>query len=426
MFFGFSVRFYFLSVMPALELFRLFSREVRIGSLVVGNKHPVRVMGVINLSPESFYSGSVATNEEELKQLVSQLEEEGADIIDIGGASTAPAEIYGTIKTSPEKELERVNWALGILDNETKLPISVDTTSSVVAQAALDLGASLVNDISGLQSDPRMIQVVSESAIPLVLMARCDNGCNSLTNSLDSIRRSLQAAQDGGVDRDKIILDPGIGFGKPADMDFALLRNLRKFTLLGQPLLVGVSRKAFIGALLEQPSADDRLIGTVAATSIAAAHGANIVRAHDVKEARMAIAVGETLRKRDRYAENNVALLNTYNERDAEIVINQIGTGSVIRRPLSRKAVTLNFLLSDVNASGALIIKQEMLALGGDAAYHHDTIDFGMKQTDVLVMGTPLQIRRFIRKLGQMKIFGLEDISKGMMRIMDEREKNLE
>jgi dihydropteroate synthase len=383
-------------------------------------------MGVINLSPESFYSGSVATSEEELRREVTRLEEEGADIIDIGGASTAPAEIYYTSKISLEKELERINWALDILSNETKLPISIDTTSSVVAKAALSRGASLVNDISGLQDDAEMVRVVSENGIPMVLMARCDGGCRSYLDSLDVIQETLQKAQDGGIRRDKIILDPGIGFGKPTDVDFALLRELRKFTLLDQPLLVGVSRKAFIGALLKQSDPADRLIGTIAATSLAVANGANIVRAHDVKETKMAIAVGERLQQTDRYAKDNVALLNIYDERDAEIVINQIGTGVKIRRPLSRKAATLNFLLRNVSTPGALIIKQEMLAVGGDAAYHHDVIDFGIKQTDVLIMGTSLQIGQLIKKLRQMKIFGLGGISKAMMKIMETREKDLE
>jgi len=422
---GLSVRFYFLSSMPEMELSKLLPQEVRVGNLTIGIRHPVRIMGVINLSPESFYSESVVDSEEKLVQTISQMKRNGVDLIDIGGVSTAPAEIYGTSKISPEKELERVVWAMKILRSKTKIPISIDTTSSVVAEAALDLGASIVNDISGLQDDSKMVEVAAERDSALVLMARCKDGCKSVKQSLEAIRESFKRAQDGGLGLGKIILDPGIGFGKPVNVDFDLLRGLHRFMLFGQPLLVGVSRKAFIGSLLDQPSPEDRLIGTIAATSLAVANGANIIRAHDVREAKMASAIGEALRSTSQYSDENAVLLDIHDEKDAEFVIERVGTGPSIRRALSRKAVMVNLLLMRVKTPGALIIKQEMLALGGDAAYHYDTIDFGTDETNILVMGTPLQVDLLAKKIGKMKSFGLQSISNTIVKLMNEREQKL-
>jgi dihydropteroate synthase len=265
---------------------------VKIGGLQIGPKHPVRVMGVINLSPESFYKGSIAENSNEFQMMLERVVSEGADLIDIGGASTAPKNVYGTSDVPRDEEIKRVSLALGSVAN-VKRPISIDTTSSAVAEVALDLGASLVNDISGLQADPRMVKLVSDREVPVILMANCGTPCGSVQESLNSLRISLTLAKDHGIRAERIILDPGIGFGKTHDVDFAILRNLDQFTKLGHPLLVGVSRKAFIGHLLEQSDPDNRLIGSIAATSIAVMNGANMIRAHDVKEAIIAARIGK-------------------------------------------------------------------------------------------------------------------------------------
>lgn len=272
---------------------------VNIGGLQIGPNHPVRIMGVINLSPESFYKGAIAKNSNEFRMMLERVVTEGADLIDIGAASTAPKRVYGTSDIPREEEINRVSLALGSVDN-MKRPISIDTTSSAVAEVALDLGASLVNDISGLQADPKMGKLVADREVPVILMANCNTPCRSVQESLNSLRISLTIAKDHGISTERIILDPGIGFGKPPEVDFAILRNLDQFTTLNHPLLVGVSRKAFIGHLLGQSDPDDRLIGSTAATSIAVMNGANIIRAHDVKEARIAARIGkETYEQQD-------------------------------------------------------------------------------------------------------------------------------
>ena len=270
---------------------------VDVEGLLIVPDHPVRIMGVINLSPESFYKGSIAETVEEFRIQFSKAVTEGADIIDIGGASTAPTNIYGTSRVSIDEEIKRISAALQSLD-ETKTPISIDTTSSKVAEVALDLGASMVNDVSGLQADPRMAKLVAERQVAVILMANCSPPCGSIQKSLDSLRTSLMIAKDSGIDSKKIILDPGIGFGKPPDVDFSILENLDRFVVLGHPLLVGVSRKAFIGHLLEQNDSEDRLVGSIAATSIAVMNGADMIRTHDVKEARIAVQIGEAIREK--------------------------------------------------------------------------------------------------------------------------------
>jgi dihydropteroate synthase len=268
---------------------------VNVGDLQIGPESPVRIMGVINLSPESFYKGGITDTPEEFQRQYIRAISEGADIIDIGGASTAPSNVYETSGVSIEEEIRRVSEALRSIP-DMKTPISIDTTSSRVAALALDHGASIVNDVSGLQADPKMARLVADSEAAVILMANCIPPCGSVQKSLDSLKASVMIARDNGIDPGKIILDPGIGFGKPPVVDYSILRNLDKFVMLGFPLLVGVSRKAFIGELLGQGNPDDRLVGSIAATSIAVMNGAHMIRAHDVKEARFAARVGEAIR----------------------------------------------------------------------------------------------------------------------------------
>lgn len=255
-------------------------------------------MGVINLSPESFYRGSVAVADSDIEQVVSNFEEDGADFIDIGAASTAPKNIYGTASVSVEEEVRRIGFAMKIITNITDLPISVDTTSSVVAEMALDMGAALINDVSGLQEDSEMAGLVASRDVPVILMASCGLPCKSVRSSLDTLKKSYKIALDEEISRKKIILDPGIGFGKETDVDCKILHNLNKFLALGQPLLVGVSRKAFIGELVGTKNPAERLTGSIAATAIAVYNGANVIRSHDIKDTKEAIRIGEAIRTR--------------------------------------------------------------------------------------------------------------------------------
>ena len=270
---------------------------VDIGGILVGLDKPVRVMSVINLSPESFYKESVAESIDVFQSMIDTVSKEEAYIIDIGGASTAPKHAYGTSDISVEEEIKRVSQEIDSINFSKYPPLSIDTTSSEVAEIALDLGCSMVNDISGLHVDPKMPSLVADRGIPIVLMANCGSPCDSIQTSLDSLRDSLDIAKEAGIESGKIILDPGIGFGKPPEVDVAILRKLNQFVKLNHPLLVGVSRKAFIGHILDQPNPDDRLIGSIGATTVAVMNGASVIRTHDVRETKVAIQMGEALRR---------------------------------------------------------------------------------------------------------------------------------
>jgi dihydropteroate synthase len=269
---------------------------VDIGGLKVGTDFPPRIMGVINLSPESFYRDSVVDNSEQLVKVINGLEQDGADIIDIGGASTAPRGVYSTPEVTAEVEFERVTSNLEYIVRKTKVPVSIDTVHSEVAEAALDFGVSLVNDVSGLTRDKRMAKLVADRGVPIVLMADCGGSCQTLNASFCSIERSVKTAISAGISQERIIIDPGIGFGKPSEVDLEIIRELDRFCNLRHPVLVGVSRKAFIGDLLNQLDPSMRLTGTIAATSIAVANGADLVRTHDVEEGKIAAEVGKALR----------------------------------------------------------------------------------------------------------------------------------
>ncbi len=397
------------------------SHIVRVNDLEIGNRHPVRIMGVVNLSSESFHKGSTVLNEDALLSRIQKLVSDGADIIDVGGASSAPKNIYSTADVSIEEELARVNQYMETIIESTVLPVSIDTMSAAVAEVALDHGAALVNDISGLQRDERMARLVADRDVPVILMANCREPCQTVDSTFQSLKKSLEIAGSVGVTSGKIIVDPGIGFGKPTEIDLELIRDIRRFGLLGHPLLVGISRKAFIGSILNQPDPDDRLSGTIAATSIAVSNGAHVVRTHDVEEAKIASILGRSLQKHRVTIESGVELIGPCTEREAEVLIELVGTSKRIRHVLARKAVILNLLVRNIRTSAALIIKQEMLALGGDAAYHHDVIDHKIDETDLFIMGTPFQLERLSNKLKLMKYFGLTEIGEGISSILEQR-----
>ncbi|TFG27363.1 dihydropteroate synthase, partial [Candidatus Thorarchaeota archaeon] len=188
-------------------------RVVNIDGLQIGQDYPVRLMGILNLSPESFYKGTIASDKSTAKQLVEDMERDGADIIDVGVASTAPRNIYGTPEISEKEELKRLADVLGDISNSTNLPLSIDTVSSKVAEIALDMGVSLVNDISGLHADSKMAHLVHSKEVPIVLMANCGAPCGSIQSALGSLEESYTIAIKTGIGYEKILVDPGIGFG---------------------------------------------------------------------------------------------------------------------------------------------------------------------------------------------------------------------
>ena len=255
------------------------------------------VMGVINVTPDSFSNDGVGGDVEMAVRLGVRFQEDGADIIDVGGESTRPPGIYGNSKpVSVDEELGRVVPMIEAIKRETDLPVSIDTYKAAVAQAAIEAGASIINDIWAFQRDPEMRKVAADAVMPVVLMHNQvgTEYDDPVPDIVEGLRQRVDAAVHGGVRQENIIVDPGMGFGKTAEQNLEILRRLGEFGALGLPLLVGMSRKSTIGYVLGLP-VEDRVEGTAATVALSIAGGADIVRVHDVKEmsrvARMTDAV---------------------------------------------------------------------------------------------------------------------------------------
>ena len=266
----------------------------------VGDGFPVRIVGAINVSPESFYKGSVAQGEDSLRRQSEQMTSEGADLLDIGGMSTAP---YLPTGITEDEEVHRLTWAIGVVRGTTPIPISADTTRSRVALAALDAGAQVINDVSGFRGDPDMAEIVARRAQGVILMA--SGAGPEASDPIATVRRlleeSLHITWKAGVPEHRVVLDPGIGFFRttatPWDAwDCGILRRLAELQALDRPLLIGLSRKSFIGKILGKADPSDRLVGSLAATAVAVANGAHLIRTHDVGATCEAVRMAEVLR----------------------------------------------------------------------------------------------------------------------------------
>jgi dihydropteroate synthase len=260
------------------------------------------IMGILNITPDSFSDGGLFFDKSVAIQRALQMVEDGADIIDIGGESTRP----GSEIVPVEEELRRTAPVIAAIAKEITIPISIDTYKAEVAQRALDAGASIVNDISGLRFDPEMTKVVSEYKVPVVVMhirgKPKDMQINPVYEALipeimDYLRGSIRFALDAGIQDDMIVIDPGIGFGKTFEQNLTIIHNLQEFTSLEKPVLIGVSRKAFIGKILGDESPGQRVEGTAAAVAISILKCANIVRVHDVKEMVKVAKVADAIKR---------------------------------------------------------------------------------------------------------------------------------
>ena len=258
------------------------------------------LMGVVNVTPDSFSDGGEYAKPLEALAQAQKLVAAGADIIDIGGQSTRP----GAVQISVEEELERVLSVMEVLRKEITVPISVDTTRATVAAAAVTAGADLVNDISGGTFDPDMLATVARLNVPIALMhlrgtpqtmQQMTDYQNLLGEIYQFLEQQINVANLAGIDTDKIIIDPGIGFAKNHEQNLEILRRLSVFSPLNCPILVGVSRKSFIGRILNQPDPKARVWGTAAACCGAIASGVNILRVHDVKEMRDVCSVADAI-----------------------------------------------------------------------------------------------------------------------------------
>lgn len=374
-----------------------------IAGIKVGDAYPVRIMGVINLSPESFYKASVAELEtvvDQARQMIAM----GADILDMGGRSTWPL----SAKITKEEERRRLIPTLELLVDNVNVPISVDTQFADLAREALDMGAHIINDVSGLITDPHMVELVSKYKCPLVAMAsnKVPGDPVGMDAVMQSLERIIRKAEEGGVKSDQIIIDPAIGKWVPKKVpmyDFETLDQLERLKAFGKPVLTAISRKSFIGEVLDKP-ASERLIGSIAATAIAVYKGAHIIRTHDVAETVDAVRVAEAIRGRSIIAEDAgymVEVLDIADTEDAPLYFDGIKvtkTGSMV---MKNKTVLRVIRINNITTAEALIIKQEALSRGCDAALPRDAVSHEKNSVELIIMGTVLQLQRVAAKLKQ-------------------------
>ena len=281
----------------------------KLGNVHVGNSNPVRIMGILNTSPESFYKKSISTGRQGIVNVVHRMEDEGADFIDVGGMSTAP---YLSTMVSEKTEAGRIIKAVKIIQQASNLPISVDTCRSTIAREALELGVDIINDVTGLKYDHMMPKIIEKYCPSLVLCAYSKKTItgNQLLKTKYLLKESLEIAKSAKIPRTKIVLDPAIGFFRKkgrnsfftkinsdwVKRDLLILENLRSIKL-NNPILVSVSNKSFIGKILKKQNPSDRLAGSLAAEAVCVLNGADIIRTHNVSETREAVTVAQKLSK---------------------------------------------------------------------------------------------------------------------------------
>lgn len=286
-----------------------------LGKMEVGDSRPVAIIYSLNLSPDSFYKGSIVRSEREAVARASKAIEEGARIIDVGAMGTGPR----SKPISAERETHELIPIIRALAREFDAPISADTQRAEVAEAAISAGATVINDISGLKSDPKMAEIIASAGCSAVLMAtkRAPGDVYKIDEIRQALRESLHICRERGIQLKKVILDPAIGYwparlerlgehakeprGKRAYpaatlFDLKIIAELGRLKGLKRPICVGISRKTFIGKVLNLPDPADRLIGSLAATAIAVLNGASVVRTHDVKETLQAVQLAEAIR----------------------------------------------------------------------------------------------------------------------------------
>jgi len=280
----------------------------KLGPISVGGQNPVRIMGILNVSPESFYKKSIKQGQQ-IQDTVIQMEQDGANFIDVGGMSTAP---YLSTMVSEKLEANRIVAAIKHIQKASNLPISVDTCRSSVANIALECGADIINDISGLKYDKNMISVIQKYHPGLVL---CAYGKSTITNPIAQTRHLLKQSLSiayNRISKNNIVLDPAIGFFRKTGKnpfftkiksdwvarDLTVLKDLSSLNL-AMPILVSVSNKSFIGKILNKDP-QDRLYGSIVAEAIAVLNGADIIRTHNVSQTRDAISVAQKLSKQIR------------------------------------------------------------------------------------------------------------------------------
>jgi dihydropteroate synthase len=279
---------------------KTFWLKLRSGRLRLGER--ALIMGVLNVTPDSFSDGGKFFDVKSAVRQALAIQLDGADIIDIGAESTRP----GSLAISAEEELRRLLPVLEALRGKLKIPISVDTQKSAVAELALGAGGEIVNDISGLRSDPQLASVAAKYGAPLILMhmrgtprtmQKGPFARDAMRDVTSGLRKSIATAKKLGVKQSQIVIDPGIGFGKSYSQNYELLARLRELAKLGYPVMIGTSRKGFLGATLAKngkpASADERMWATAATVAASILNGAHIVRVHDVAQMKQVALVAD-------------------------------------------------------------------------------------------------------------------------------------
>ena len=279
----------------------------KLGAVRVGGSNPVRIMGILNTSPESFYKKSISVSKQKIADSARKMEAEGADFIDVGGMSTAP---YLSTLVSEKIEKDRIVNAIKIIQRTTNLPISIDTCRAKVAKEALELGIDIINDVTGLKYDPAMSKIIERFCPSLILCAYSKKIITGtrLSKTEQLLKKSLDIAKSAKIPRSKIVLDPAIGFfrekGKNSfftkinsdwvQRDLLILKNLRTIKL-NMPLLASVSNKSFIGKILKKENPSDILAGSLTAETVCVLNGADIIRTHNVGETKKAIMAAQKM-----------------------------------------------------------------------------------------------------------------------------------
>lgn len=286
-------------------------KKVKIRNLEIGNGKPA-IMGIINASPESFYKESITIGSKIISEIAIKMEQDGADIIDIGGMSTAP---YGDTFVSTSKELERMRNSIIAIKDVSNIPLSVDTPRAEIAKASIDMGVDIINDVTGLKYDKMMGPLISTSGLPVIIGAYGDRSITyqsgDIEETIDILKVSLDMANQSGIEEDKLIVDPLIGFFRASgnnpfftkvsnqnwyDRDIRIISNLERLSTLSKPICISVSRKSFIGHLFNLAESD-RLVPSIIAQVFCAINGTDIIRTHDVKETRFALELMSRLSK---------------------------------------------------------------------------------------------------------------------------------
>jgi len=259
------------------------------------------IMGILNVTPDSFHDGGKYNTIKQALIHTEQMISEGADIIDVGGESTRP----GSNSVSEKEELRRVIPIIDAINKSFEIPVSIDTTKSMVARQALDSGATIVNDISGLSFDPVLADIVSKYEAQIILchtssrpvdMQKKTLYKNIVKDIYNYLQNSIKISEDCGILSDNISIDPGFGFGKTVNHNLLLLKSLSKFKKLDKKVVIGTSMKSFIGKILQSDDIEQRILGTFATIVISILNGADIVRVHDVKKMKVAVQIADSVR----------------------------------------------------------------------------------------------------------------------------------